>query len=81
VVSDRALVAKEIADAGFGLSIDTGNIELFAAALAGLAGDDARVAAMSAAGHDRYSELCHSEADWADLVLDQYRSTLAAAHG
>jgi len=77
VVSDRALVAGEIARAGFGLSLDTNDVGMFADALAGLARDDARVAAMSHAGHERYGELCHSEANWTQLVLDNYREVLA----
>ena len=78
IVSDRALVGPEIAAAGFGLSVDTGNVDSFAAALKALAADDARVAAMSAAGHARYGELCTSEAGWAELVLENYRQVLSA---
>jgi glycosyltransferase involved in cell wall biosynthesis len=79
VVSERALVAGEIARAGFGLSLDTNNVSLFAAALSDLAQDDARVAQMSLAGHARYGELCHTEAGWTDLVIENYCQTLAAA--
>ncbi len=79
VVSDRALVAGEIARAGFGLSINTNDVDLFARALAKLAQDDEQVAKMSHAGHERYGELCHSEPAWADLVLRHYSETLAAA--
>lgn len=79
VVSERALVADEIARAGFGLSVDTNDIGLFAGALARLAADDAEVAAMSAAGHARYGDLCLSEPAWAELVLANYRETLAEA--
>ena len=78
IVSDRALVAGEIEGAGFGLSLDTNNVDLFAAALADLARDDARVEAMSRAGNERYGELCHTEAGWTELVLANYREVLAA---
>lgn len=79
IVSDRALVAQEIASAGLGVAVDTGDIAAFAAALARLHADDARVAAMSRAGHGGYRALCHSEESWAEEILRHYRSVLSAA--
>jgi len=76
IVSDRALVGPEIEQAGFGLSLDTTDIDLFANAIADLSRDDKRIAAMSAAGHARYGELCNSESSWADAIVGQYRAML-----
>lgn len=76
VVSNRALVGIEIGEAGFGLAVDTNDIDAFAAALTRLAGDDALVETMSRAGHAGFRQLCHSESSWADLLLRHYRAAL-----
>lgn len=80
IVSERALVAGEIARAGMGLAVDTANIAAFAAELARLDADDAEVRAMSLAGHARWRELCNSEDSWAAEILGHYRAVLRAAH-
>lgn len=77
IVSDRALVAGEIAQAGFGLSVETSDIAAFAAAMAELHADDARVAAMSRAGRASYRTLCNSEETWADEIVGHYRAVVA----
>lgn len=79
ILSERALMAEEIAEAGFGLAMDTANVSAFASALARLHGDDTRVEAMSRAGHARYRELCNSEESWAQEIIAHYRSVVATA--
>lgn len=79
IVSDRALVAQEIARTGIGVAIDTADIAAFAAELARLDRDDAQVAAMSRAGHARWRELCNSEESWMEEILGHYRGVLHAA--
>lgn len=76
IVSDRALVGKGIADAGFGLALDTTDVDAFAAALTRLSQDDDMVRAMSEAGHARYGELCNSEASWADAIIAHYDAVM-----
>lgn len=78
IVSDRALIAKGVAENGFGKALDTTDIDAFAAAIASLAEDDAGIEAMSRAGHERYSALCNSESSWADAILAHYAQVLSA---
>ena len=79
IVSERALVASEMVAAGFGVALDTADIPAFAAELARLHGDDARVRAMSLAGRARWRELCNSEESWAGEILGHYRGVLHGA--
>ncbi|WP_395393866.1 glycosyltransferase family 4 protein [Novosphingobium sp. BL-8A] len=79
IVSDNALIADEVAGAGFGLAIDTTDIDAFAAAITRLHADNAAVAAMSAAGHARYRDLCSSDDDWAGQIVGHYRTVLHGA--
>ena len=79
VVSDRALVAPEIAQAGFGLAVDTADLDAFAGVLTALHRDNHAVEAMSRAGHADYRSLCNSEETWADEVVSQYRQVLTEA--
>lgn len=79
VVSRRALVAAEIDRAGFGLAVDTGDIEAFAQALTELHTDNERTRAMSLAGHRRYLELCNTETSWADEIVRHYGEVLRSA--
>jgi len=74
IVSDRALVGPQIAQAGFGLALDTANVATFAAAISALSHDDATVEQMSRAGHARYRELCNSQASWTDQIVAHYRA-------
>ncbi|MCJ2180019.1 glycosyltransferase family 4 protein [Novosphingobium album (ex Hu et al. 2023)] len=78
IVSDRALVAREIEQAGFGVSADTSDVAAFAATMMELHADDARVAAMSRAGSASYRTLCNSEESWADEIVGHYRAVVAA---
>ncbi|WP_052117890.1 glycosyltransferase family 4 protein [Novosphingobium pentaromativorans] len=79
VVSHRALVAEEISAAGFGLAVNTSDLDGFAGLLAELDRDDRAVEAMSRAGQVGYRLLCNSEESWADEVISQYRQVLAQA--
>ncbi|MCJ2188603.1 glycosyltransferase family 4 protein [Novosphingobium beihaiensis] len=78
IVSNRALVAGEIAEAGFGVSADTSDIAAFAQVMADLHADDARVAAMSLAGSASYRTLCNSEENWAGEIAAHYRAVVSA---
>lgn len=79
IVSDRALVAQEIAQAGFGLAIDTADLDAFAGALTALHRNDRVVEAISRAGQAGFRSLCNSEETWADAVVSQYRQVLTEA--
>ena len=81
IVSDRALVASEIAQAGFGRAVDTSDIATFAAAIADLHADDHLVRTMSEAGFARYRDLCHSDSSWCDAVIDHYQAVLKQSAG
>lgn len=76
IVSDRALVAEEIEESGFGMALDTADVEAFAKALCALHADRDRILAMSLAGHARYQELCNTEPAWAAEVLGHYAAVL-----
>ncbi|MBT0666980.1 glycosyltransferase family 4 protein [Novosphingobium profundi] len=73
IVDRKSLVGAEIAGAGFGLALDTGDIAAFAAAIARLHADDSLARSFSEAGFSRYRELCHSEDSWAEAILGHYR--------
>ena len=79
VSNETALLAPEIAAEGFGLSLDTKDVDAFAAALAGLAADDGRVARMSRAGHQGYLRLCNTVPSWSGAIIEHYRAVLAQA--
>lgn len=77
IINHRALIASEVAHRGFGLAIDTGNVDRFAQALLDLHGDDDRVSRMSRAGHAGYLGLCNTPDDWVTSIVDHYRAVLA----
>lgn len=79
VVSDRALVAREIEEAGLGVASDTANVETFARTLQILHDDGDRILAMSRAGHERYLDLCNTETEWAEKILGHYADVLWSA--
>ena len=76
IVSDRALVGRQIADAGFGLALDTQDVDAFAAAITRLSADDGAVKIMSVAGQRGFLDLCNTEASWTDAILGHYREVL-----
>ncbi|WP_226638356.1 glycosyltransferase family 4 protein [Novosphingobium profundi] len=76
IVSERALVGPEIAEAGLGLALDTADIAQFAAGIAKLHADDALAREFSEAGRAHYRDLCHSPESWADAVLEHYGQVL-----
>lgn len=77
IVAQTALVASEIEQAGFGLALDPADIDRFADTILRLSGDDAKIEAMSRAGHARYGDLCNSQAGWADAIIGHYQDMLA----
>jgi len=77
VVNERALMAREIAAAGFGIALDTSNLESFAQTLAALDRDDAKIEAMSLAGAAGYGSLCTTQEQWAQAIIAHYREVLA----
>jgi len=79
IVSERALVGRQIADAGFGLALDTQDVDAFAEAIARLSQDDDGVEHMSRKGHANYLDLCNSQASWADAILRHY-ADVASIH-
>ncbi|MCJ2183287.1 glycosyltransferase family 4 protein [Novosphingobium sp. 1949] len=79
IVSQRALVAREIAEKGLGLAVDTADPVAFAEAIRALHADDERVRAMSLAGFEAYRTLCHSPGSWSDAVVDAYGVVLQEA--
>lgn len=79
IVSESALLAPEIAAAGFGLSLDTRDVAAFSGALAALHADAATTARMSRAGRGGYRALCNTTEGWADAIVGHYRAVLAAA--
>ena len=81
IVNNRALIADEIAESGFGLAIDTVDIDAFAKVISDLHGDDQAVLRMSLAGRERYRDICNSEESWTDEIMENYRETVAAATG
>ena len=76
IVSDRALIAAEIEQAGFGMALDTANVDAFAKALRSFHTDNDSILAMSRAGHGRYLELCNTESDWGAETLGHYADVL-----
>lgn len=79
VVSERALVATEIQEAGFGMALDTADVDTFAKALQTLHTDRGRILGMSRAGCERYLELCNTEAEWIGEILGHYGEVLRSA--
>ena len=77
IINHRALIASEVAQRGFGLSIDTGDVDRFSQALLDLHGDDDRISRMSHAGHAGYLSLCNTPDDWVARIVDHYRAVLA----
>ncbi|MEJ2408059.1 MAG: glycosyltransferase family 4 protein [Novosphingobium sp.] len=77
IVSDRALVAREIEQAGFGVALDTSDVSAFALKMVELHADDRRIATMSRAGSAGYRALCNSEEHWAEEIVGHYRDVVS----
>ena len=76
ILPPTALLAPDLVEAGAGLAVDPRDTAAFAGALAALAADDARVAAMSHAAFTRTAHLALSHDGWIDRLLAQYESRL-----
>ena len=78
VLPPSALLAPDLVDAGAGIAVDPRDTSAFAAVLAGLAKDDARVEAMSRAAFSATRHLALSPEEWIDRLLAHYAARLAA---
>lgn len=76
ILPPSALLAPDLVAAGAGLAIDPRDTAAFAAALAMLAGDDARVTAMSEAAFTGTGHLALSPDAWIDRLLAHYAARL-----
>lgn len=79
ILPPSALLAPDLVAAGAGLAVDPRDTAAFAAALAALAKDDARVEAMSRAAFNATRHLALSPAEWIDRLLAHYGARLEAA--
>ena len=76
ILPPTALLAPDLVEAGAGIAVDPRDTKAFAAALAGLASDDAKVAAMSHAAFTRTQHLALSPDAWIDRLLSHYAGRL-----
>ncbi|WP_082698185.1 glycosyltransferase [Novosphingobium fuchskuhlense] len=76
ILPPSALLAPDLVAAGAGLAVDPRDTAAFAAALAALATDDARVAAMSHAAFTATRGLALSPEQWIDALLAHYAARL-----
>lgn len=77
VLPPSALLAADLVAAGAGMAVDPRDTAGFAAVLAGLAADDARVEAMSRAAFTATRHLALSPEEWIDQLLAHYAARLA----
>ena len=78
VISNRALLADEVAGKGYGFSCDP-KVEHLAALLLRIANDDAVVAAMSRKAHAEAHQLAPSPDEWTDNLLAAYARLLMSS--
>jgi glycosyltransferase involved in cell wall biosynthesis len=76
LISDTALIARDVVEFQAGLAIDTKNIPLFAATLSRLASDDAAIKSMSEQAMYAAASLALREDEWRDALLTHYRAVL-----
>ena len=79
IVSDGLFLAREIAEAGMGLSYPAGDVAALAACLRRVAADDTLVAELSAAAARHGATLAPTEADWIAQIRAVYDRRLAEA--
>jgi glycosyltransferase involved in cell wall biosynthesis len=79
VLPPSALLAPDLVAAGAGIAVDPRDTAAFAAVLAGLARDHARVEAMSRAAFTATRHLALSPEEWIDALLAHYAARLAAS--
>ncbi|MEI6644205.1 MAG: glycosyltransferase [Novosphingobium sp.] len=80
VLPPSALLAPDLEAAEAGIAVDPRDTSAFAAALAALAGDDARTEAMSRAAFTRTRHLALSPDAWIDRLLAHYGACLEQVH-
>ncbi len=80
IIPQAALLAREIADLGCGLTFENGNIETLAAAMRRLADDDALIRTMSANCLRQRSGMAHTSLSWAEALFELYDEILERAH-
>ena len=78
ILPPGALLAPDLVAAGAGIAVDPRDTAAFAAALAGLAADDARTEAMSHAAFTATRHLALSPEEWIDQLLAHYAARLGA---
>jgi len=79
IISDSALLARDVVAAGAGLSFKAGDVTDLADVLARVAGDDDLVRTMSAAAIRTKDRHDKSPDAWCDEILEVYRDALASA--
>jgi glycosyltransferase involved in cell wall biosynthesis len=80
VVSQFALIAREVAEHGFGLTCNPYDQDEFAAALETLLRDDEMVAAMSRRAFMAAAQLAITPEQWGDELLALYSERLSTPH-
>jgi len=78
ILPPSALLAPDLVAAGAGIAVNPRDTAAFAAALAGLAADDAQTAAMSRAAFAGTRHLALSPEEWIDRLLAHYAARLGA---
>lgn len=79
VMPDSALLGREIASRGCGMTFRAGDIEGFADALRIIASDDQLVRSMSVRCLREAPTMAHTEASWGEALMDLYERVLARA--
>ncbi len=77
IVSDKALIAGDLARSGAGISLDTQNAELFTETLRRLLQNDSEIKIMSEKAKHAAAELTLTPARWRDTLLAQYEQVLS----
>lgn len=77
VMSASAFLSADMLRIGAGREIPAGDVDALAALMRELAGDDAAIAAMSAAGFAKGHTLCHTEDGWVDEFVSLFRERLS----
>lgn len=79
IIPDSALLGREIAERGCGLTFRAGDIGSFAEAYRVMASDDELVRAMSARCLQAAPTMAHTEASWGEALLELYERVLERA--
>lgn len=79
VMPDSALLGREIAERGCGLTFRAGDMRSFTDALRIMAADDELVRTMSARCLEAAPTMAHTEASWGEALMDLYERVLERA--